>query len=321
MMMLKNNGAANQYDPAKKEKDSWSSPDEEQQELTTSVVESKIMTSKLSCLRRKRSAASILNKENDVANEKSNSSSSKTKRGSNSTNHARILPPMKTIPVETYDPLAAADEEPLSDSRRTVSTMTTAAAVLQAPSSIPLHDDSIRNVANPLWCMTVVYKLNLPTIIKGPFSFSLPTHSALDKETKDADGVKCSSWTSSSSSSSSSSMSVSSLPDLGEPPNTTTTTTKACATTTTASKNKRTTVKPATKRSKKASMTTSTTTTTSTTISEPNNPHQHRYEPDILMSKEELKQWQLQLRRMRNLKSAAASRQKTRQCITKLEEQ
>ncbi|KAL7562953.1 hypothetical protein ACA910_018593 [Epithemia clementina (nom. ined.)] len=137
-------------------------------------------------------------------------------------------------------------------------------------------------------------------------------HSASDKETKDADGVTCSSLASSSSSSSSSSMSVSFLPDLGELPNTTTTTTKACATTTTASKNKRTTVKPATKRSKKASTTTSTTTTTtttSTTTSEPNSPHQCRYEPDIPMSKEELKQWQLQ------------AAQKTRQRITKLEEQ
>ncbi|KAL7570280.1 hypothetical protein ACA910_020701 [Epithemia clementina (nom. ined.)] len=199
MMMLNNNGAANQYDPAKKEKDSWSSPDEEQQELTTSVVESKNMTSKLFCSRRKRFTASILNKKNDVANEKSNSSSSsKTKRGSISTKRARILPPVKTIPVETYNPLAAADKEPLSDSGRTVSTTTTAAAVLQAPSNnIPLHDDSIGNVNNPLWYVTVVDELNLPTIIKGPFSFSSPTHSASDKETKDADGVKCSSFTSS----------------------------------------------------------------------------------------------------------------------------
>ncbi|KAL7558871.1 hypothetical protein ACA910_014317 [Epithemia clementina (nom. ined.)] len=273
------------------------------------------MTSNLSCSRWKQSAASILNKENDVANEKSNSSSSssssssKTKRGSKSTKRARILPPMETIPVETSDPLAAADAEPLSDSRQTVST-TTAAAVLQAPSTIPLHDDSIGNVANPLWCVTVVDELNLPTIIKGPFSFSSPTHSASDKETKDADGVNCSSLASSSSSSSSSSMLVNSLPDLGEPLNTTTTTTKACATTTTASKKNRTTVKPATKCSKKASTTTSTTTTTLTTTLEPNNPHQRRYEPDIPISKEELKQWRLQARRMRNRKSAATSRKK-----------
>ncbi|KAL7571716.1 hypothetical protein ACA910_002817 [Epithemia clementina (nom. ined.)] len=258
------------------------------------------MTNNLSCLRQKRFAVSILNKENDVANEKSNSSSSsssKTKRGSKSTKRARILPPMEKILVETSDPLAAADAEPLSDSRQTVSTTTMAAAVLQTPSTISLHDDSIGNVANPLWCVTAVDELNLPTIIKGPFSFASPTHSASDKETKDADGIKCSSLASSSSSTSSSSMSVSFLPDLGEPPNTTTTTTKACATTTTASKNKRTTVKPATKRSKKASttmLTTTTTTTTSTTMLEPNSPHQCRYEPDIPMSKEELKQWRLQ---------------------------
>ncbi|KAL7570912.1 hypothetical protein ACA910_002545 [Epithemia clementina (nom. ined.)] len=230
---------------------------------------------------------------------------------------------METVPVKTSDPLAAADAEPLSDSRQTVSTTMMAAAVLQALSTIPLHDDSIGNVANPLSCMIVVDKLHLPIIIVGLFSFLSPTHSASDKETKDADGVKCSSLASSSLSSSSSlSMLVSSLPDLGEPPNTTTTTTKACATTTTASKNKRTTVKPATKRSKKASMTTlttttRTTTTTSTATLEPNNLHQCRYKPDIPMSKEELKQWQLQACRMRNCKSAAASWQKPDNALSK----
>ena len=48
---------------------------------------------------------------------------------------------------------------------------------------------------------------------------------------------------------------------------------------------------------------------------------QARYVPTVAMSKEELKEWRKQARRVRNRESAAASRQKTQHRITELEEE